>query len=193
MEGKDKKAYFVGVLAQKHIYGEYYKKIAAFVRKLGYEVYDDVNHIEHKEALSFTDEKISKYFTKVESLIRNCDIFIAESTAPSPSIGYEVGLAASFGKPVLILRKDTVDTILGAPFRANKNKIMILHYNDSNLESQIKKFLKKAERGIFVKRLPIEFTQEQIDFVEDFKKKYNQRSFNSTVRMIIDKAIEQDN
>jgi nucleoside 2-deoxyribosyltransferase len=192
MKKDSKRAYFVAVLAERDKYGHYYKKIAQVLRSKGYHVDDDVNKVTYKEALAYSDQKISKYFTKVEKLIRNCDIFIAESTAPSPSVGYEVGLAASQGKPVLILRHESVDHGLGAPFRANKNKIIVLHYNENNLEKQVNKFLKKAEKGIFVKRLPIEFTQEQADFVEELKKKYNQRSFNSTVRMIIDNAIAED-
>src|SRR4051812_6950971 len=124
-----KRAYFVAVLAKKEIYGDYYKKIANVLRSEGFEVDDDVNKISHKEALAFSDTQIAKYFTKIEKLIRNCDIFVAESTAPSPSVGYEVGLAASQGKPVLILRQEGVTHGLGAPFRANKNKITVLLYN----------------------------------------------------------------
>ncbi len=192
MSKHKKRIYFVAVLAKKEIYGEYYKRIVKILEDYGYTVDDDVNHISHKEALAFSESKIGRYFTKVQKLIRNCDIFVAESTAPSPSVGFEVGLAVSYSKPVLILRQDTVEFSLGAPFRAHKNKITVLHYNDKNLKQQIRKFLKKAERGIFIKRLPIEFTQRQLDYIENLKSKYNQRSFNSTVRLIIDKSIEDN-
>lgn len=188
-----KKAYFVAPLFAKDKFNNTFLQIADILKHKGFNVHDDVNKVTSEDAQKMSDQEISKYFTKVETLIRQSDIFVAELTVSSPSVGYEIGYAIANSKPVLILRHEGTQGTLGAPFRANKNKITIFNYNDSNLESQIDKFLTKAEKGIFMKRLPIEFTKEQVDYVEDLKNKLNQRSFNSTVRHIIDKAIANEN
>ena len=38
--------------------------------------------------------------------LRECDVLIAEVSAPSHGVGYEVGLALQFDKPVLVLYQD---------------------------------------------------------------------------------------
>jgi nucleoside 2-deoxyribosyltransferase len=189
------KAYFVAPLYAKPRLTDAYKKIAEVLTKNQYEVHDDVNKISPEEAKQMNKEAISRYFRKVEMLIRQCDIFIAELTEPSPSVGYEIGYAVANSKPVLILRSDDATGMLGAPFRANAGKqIKIANYKDlKSLEKEIEKFLHKAESDIFIRRLPIEFTKSQIDYLETTKKKENQRSINSTVRLIIERDRERTN
>lgn len=188
-----RKAYFVAPLFAKEYSGNVFTKISEILKKNKFEVFDDVNKVTAEQARAMTYQEISKYFTRVESLIRQTDVFVTEMTEASASIGYEIGYAIANEKPVLILRHENkTNGSLGAPFRANKNKITTLLYNDHNLEEQIKKFLKKADKGIFMKRLPIEFTREQIEFVEKIKKDHNLRSFNAAVRHIIDTSIEKE-
>ncbi|MEK6828108.1 MAG: ATPase, T2SS/T4P/T4SS family, partial [Nanoarchaeota archaeon] len=73
---------------------------------------------------------------------------------------------------------------------ANPSKLVTLvEYTEKNLKAKLEQFMKKAKKGIFVKRLPIEFTHNQVEYVEyrqrsDGKKK----SFNATVREIIEDA-----
>ncbi len=186
-----KNAYFVAPLYAKNKMGDIYQEVAAILSDNGFDVHDDVNKVSIEEARNMSDQEIATYFTQVEKLIRQSDIFVAELTEPSPSVGYEIGYAIANSKPVLILRDENAEGILGAPFRANSSKLItIVKYNEDNLKHEMEKFIRKAERGIFVKRLPIEFTEEQVNFIDKLQKKYNQRSFNSTIRMVIDKAIE---
>jgi nucleoside 2-deoxyribosyltransferase len=187
---QSKNAYFVAPLFAKSKLGNIYKEVSEILQNNGFEVHDDVNKVSADDAKNMSDQEIAKYFTQVEKLIRQTDIFVAELTEPSPSVGYEIGYAIANSKPILILRDENAEGTLGAPFRANANKLItIVKYNEDNLEHEIGKFLRKAERGIFVKRLPIEFTENQVNFVNDLQSKYSQRSFNSTVRLIIDRAI----
>lgn len=187
------KAYFVAPLYAKPKLSNIYQKIADLLDKNGYKVHDDVNKVSPEEAKEMSKQTISTYFTKVEKLIRQTDIFVAELTEPSPSVGYEIGYAIANSKPVLILRHKDASGMLGAPFRANSGKLItIANYKDDNsLKKEIEKFLRKAENGIFVRRLPIEFTKTQLDYLEEIKKKENQRSINSTVRLIIDNMKDQ--
>jgi nucleoside 2-deoxyribosyltransferase len=193
MYKENKSAYFVAPLFAKKNLDSEFQLIAKTLKEEGYNVYDDVNKASADKAIQMSQTEITKYFTNVEKTIRNSDIFVAELTESSPSIGYEVGFAVANSKPVLILRKDGAHGVLGAPFRANEKRLItILSYDKENLKKQIHKFLKKAEKGIFVKRLPIEFTQSQIEYIEKIQKILNKKSFNATVRKIID-ASEESN
>lgn len=186
-----KTAYFVAPVVAKNKYGDNYRNISESIKKNGYKVYDDVNNISLQEIKSISDNEISKYMTLVEKRIRNCDIFVAEISYPSISIGYEIGYAVAKSKPILLLRvRDLENESLGAPLRGNGSKLMnIFHYESSDLDKQIKKFLRKVEKGIFVKRLPIEFTSDQVNYVQNLQLESG-KSFNSTVREIIQNRLE---
>lgn len=188
-----KSAYFVAPLYAKNKLGDIYKEVADILESNGFEVHDDVNKVNAEDAKKMSDQEIAKYFTEVEKLIRQCDIFVAELTEPSPSVGYEIGYAIANSKPVLILRDENSQGTLGAPFRANSSKLItILKYNEDNLKHELEKFIRKAEKGIFVKRLPIEFTENQVSYVSKLQDKYKLRSFNASIRFIVDKAIESN-
>ena len=189
-----KSAYFVAPLYAKPRLSNIYKKISDVLAKNNYNVFDDVNKVSPDEAKQMSKETISRYFRKVEMLIRQCDVFIAELTEPSPSVGYEIGYAVANSKPILILRNEDATGTLGAPFRANAGKqIKISEYKDiRSLQLEIEKFLRKSEKDIFIKRLPIEFTKAQVEYLEKVKKQENQRSINSTVRFLIDNARESE-
>ncbi len=187
------KVYFVAALIAKNEYGKYWQKIADTFRDLGYEVWDDVNNISADEARQYSKEQITDYFKEVQKRIKDADIFVAEESHSSSSIGYEIGYAMGNNKPCLVLRMDHLSPS-GAPLRGNPSKLLsYVNYNPQNLERRIKQFEKKARKGIFVKRLPIEFTQNQVEYVM-----YRQtagpkkKSFNSAVREIIDKARYHD-
>jgi nucleoside 2-deoxyribosyltransferase len=70
--------------------------------------------------------------------IKNCDVLIAEVSAPSHGVGYEIGYALNIGKPVLCLHstgRSVSKMITGNPDRAlkvkaysnNKEAISIAH------------------------------------------------------------------
>jgi hypothetical protein len=186
MSNKKRTAYFVSALASRSKFLPIFQKIADHLREKGFEVWDDVNKVTLEQARSFTDNEIKKYFTEVEKRIRNCDIFVAEISHNSLSVGYEIGYAIARSKPALILKTEELRSEgLGAPIRGNASKLINVHYYDEqNLTKEIDKFLRKAEKGIFVKRLPIEFTQEQVDHVQRMQLETG-KSFNAVVRDII--------
>ena len=193
MVNSDKRcAYFVASMVGKEKYGEFYIKISKLLKDRGYEVWDDINQTNPVDEWEKGNEEISKYFSKVLRKIRDCDIFVAEESHPSSAIGYEIGYAVGNSRPVLILRQENVPGP-GVPFRGNPSKLLnVVTYNEDNLESQLDKFIKKAEKGIFVKRLPIEFTGRQVDYVEERQNRAIKKSFNATVREIIEEAIVAD-
>lgn len=193
MNNTQRRVYFVGSLSAKDKYGWAYEKIAMAFRERGYFVWDDVNIVDWNLAQNLNDSEMKQYQTGVLKRIRNCDIFVAEISYPSSSIGYEIGYAVAQSKPILLLRSDDLKNKPGSAIRGNNSNLLnLLTYNQNNLVNQINKFLKKAQKGIFAKRLPIEFTQGQVDFIEKLQS-INKKSFNATVREIIDNAINEDN
>ena len=185
--------YFVASMVGKEKFHEQYKKIAGDFRELGCEVIDDINKVKPEEAWERTPAQTKKYFAEVIKKIKSSDIMVAEDSHPSSAVGYEIGYAVGNNKPTLILRHESISG-LGAPFKGNPSKLLTaVKYNDMTLKKKLIQFLRKAEKGVFVKRLPIEFTDLQVKYVEyrqrrDGKKK----SFNATVREIIDAASDAD-
>lgn len=184
------KVYFVAPLFAKSKLSDFYQLIAKALRNNGCVVWDDVNKISHKDAQSFTEKQMKEYFNKVRERIQNCDIFVSEGSYTSSSVGYEICYAETHFKPVLILREESFDDSKpGAPFRARASKTFkVTYYNKNNVDKVIKKYISKFKEGFFVKRLPIEFTANQIEKVEKIKQKKQLRSFNASVRYIIDNS-----
>lgn len=191
-EENKRKVYFVASLVAKDEYEWAFKEIAQIFRDLGYIVWDDVNKVSADEARSYDNKEIKEYYQSVQKRIKEADIFVAELSKPSSSVGYEIGFAVANDKPSLVLRSDKLKTEPGAPLRGNPSKhLNIMKYNKYNLKERIQSFLKKAERGIYIKRVPVEFTQDQLDHIQYRQKNEKKSSFNATVRMIIDEDIIQ--
>lgn len=192
MKENKRKVYFVASLVAKDEYGWAFKEIAKILKAKGYIVSDDVNKVSAQEAREYTDKEIKDYYRSVQQRIKEADIFVAELSKPSSAVGYEIGFAVANDKPSLVLRSDKLKTEPGAPLRGNPSKhLNIFKYNKYNLEEVIESFLKKAERGILAKKVPIEFTQDQLDHIQIRQKQEKRPSFNSTVRLIIDEDIDR--
>jgi hypothetical protein len=191
---KSRTIYLRASLSGKDKYGQFYKQIAKIFTSLGYTVWDDVNQFELDYFSDKESNYIKKHFVQTQKKIRNCDIFVAEASKPSSAVGYEIGYAMAFDKPVLVLRHDDfADKKMGVPFVGNPSKLMnILSYNDKNLSDKIKRFERRAQKGIFIKRIPIEFTKDQVDYIEYIQNLRYKISFNAAVRKIVDVAAEEN-
>lgn len=175
---KEKTVYFVAPTTQIANEAKPHDNIVTMLKDCGYKVW--------------SQKTISKSQTEIKQLIRNADLFIAEISEPSSSVGYEIGLAAAFSRPMLILISEDRRESLDAPFLENEPKIITVRYSKSNLKKQLQKYLTRAEKGIFTKRMVVRFTQEQVDYVEAKKLRDKTKSFNATVRDIISEAAEQN-
>lgn len=191
MKKNEKRAYVIASLKGKAEHGAAYETISKILQSNGYEVWDDFNHMSWEETQEKTEEEMKKYYVEVQRKIRKADIFVAEISKASSSVGYEIGYAVANSKPTLLLRHEEAPGGLGVSFRGNSAKVVtILDYDLENLDRQIEKFLKKVDKGIFVKRLPVDFTQEQVDFIEKIRKNSKEKkSFNAVVRDLIDRNI----
>lgn len=188
-----KTAYFTASHRSEDKNGRSYEDIASVLTKLNINTYDKATTITNTDLQKMGKDKLEEYYKESLRQLKSADVFIAEVSTSSSTIGYEIALAIESAKPTLLLRSETIESLPGAPLVANPSKLITFsYYNEKTLESKIKTFLRKAEKGIFVKRLPIEFTQAQVEYVQYCQGIGARRSFNATVRQIIDEALSKD-
>ncbi len=188
-----KTAYFVASVQGKENWDSQYQLIANILAKLKCDVSTTMLELTQKDIEKMNDEQFKSHLLDSQRYIKDNDIFIAEVSSSSSHVGYEVGYAVAHAKPVLLLRHDTASHHTAPAFRGNPSKLVTLSmYNEKNLESKIKAFLRKAEKGIFVKRLPIEFTQGQVEYVQYRQGIGARKSFNATIRQLIEEAMAKD-
>lgn len=72
------------------------------------------------------DEEI---FQRDVSWLGEADVLVADVTAPSLGVGYEIGIAETLGKPILCLHKRTRGRRLSAMISGNK-RLIIREYED---------------------------------------------------------------
>ena len=133
--------YFTGSLSAKKIHGTNYLKIIEHLIAQGHTVIAD--HI--MQTTEDTIRKSSpterrKFQKKVETWIENCDCVIAETSQPSVSVGYEIGLALQINKSVLILHAP--DTDPPSLFGSHENEnVVVSPYTRDTFPSLIQEFL----------------------------------------------------
>ncbi len=98
------KCYFTGSIVGKRQYLDRYQKIITHLKKRGYDV--QAEHIldadESKISLETREERLS-FHKQLEDWIAEAEFMVAETSFPSISVGYEISLALTHRKPVLIL------------------------------------------------------------------------------------------
>lgn len=80
------------------------------LKKLNYTVTSDHILKTKPEDLDFkTSEERHVFHNKLEAWIRTTDLFVANTSYPSISVGYEISMALHFNKPVLLLHNSSVE------------------------------------------------------------------------------------
>lgn len=97
-------AYFTASITGKKQYLVNYLKIIDYLKSKGYQVISDhiIKTTEDYIRPLGREERL-KYNESIERWIKNSDFVIVEISYPSVSVGYEISLGLSFGKPILIL------------------------------------------------------------------------------------------
>jgi len=105
---------------------------------------------EHSFDYSYDDE-IKKddvwIYTTVMGWLRESDALIAEVTAPSLGVGYEIAKAEEWGLPVLMLYRDSPNRAPSAMLNGNKNLPMITYNEKKEAIDAINTFIKELRRG----------------------------------------------
>lgn len=138
------KVYFAGSIRGGEPDREWFQQLIQYIKQYGQVMTEHSFDFSYEDEIKKDDEWI--YNTDM-GWLRESDAFIAEITAPSFGVGYEIAKAEQWGIPILMLYRDTPARKPSAMLNGNKNLPMIV-YNDRNevLEA-IDEFLKEISRG----------------------------------------------
>ncbi|HHL41676.1 nucleoside 2-deoxyribosyltransferase [Candidatus Bathyarchaeota archaeon] len=105
---------------------------------------------EHSFDYSYDDE-IKKddvwIYTTDIGWLRESNAVIAEVTAPSLGVGYEIAKAEEWGIPVLMLYRDSPNRAPSAMLNGNKNLPLITYNEKKEAIDAINEFIKELRRG----------------------------------------------
>ena len=135
--------YFAGSIRGGEPDREWFQQLITYIKQYGRVM------TEHSFDFSYEDE-IKKddvwIYTTDMGWLRESDAIIAEVTAPSLGVGYEIAKAEEWGIPVLMLYKDIPARKPSAMLNGNKNLPMIVYNEKKEVLEAIDTFLKGLTR-----------------------------------------------
>lgn len=136
--------YFTASVVGKKYHLENYLKIIGILKEKQFEVISDhiINSTESQIRLETPEDRYA-FQKQLDNWINSCDFVVAETTFPSISVGYEISLALSRGKPVLILYSQGSPPSLLAHYQ--DEKLVCEKYTSATLENTIKDFVAYVE------------------------------------------------
>ena len=137
------KVYFAGSIRGGEPDREWFQQLITYIKQYGRVMTEHSFDFNYEDEIKKDDEWI---YTTDMGWLRESDALIAEITAPSLGVGYEIAKAEEWGIPILMLYRDTPARKPSAMLNGNKNLPMIV-YNDRNevLEA-IDEFLKEIRQ-----------------------------------------------
>lgn len=121
------KIYFAGSIRGGRYFANRYYELISYIRKraevLTEHISDSKLEVTGEEGMS--DQEI---YERDMDWLMSCDAVIAEVTAPSLGVGYEIGCAEMENKPVLCLFDKDSDMTLSAMLSGNK-KLIVKNYS----------------------------------------------------------------
>jgi|GEM_PF-10289 len=144
------KIYLAGSIAGGREFAKNLKVISDILEEKGHVVLTKDNVVENN------DKKENKKLPTVRKFIferdlkwlKECDLFIAETSTYSHGVGYEQRLAEEFGKPILILRDKSLSKISYSAFLdgTGYKKLSFSFYDNDNIKKVLEGFIKKYEK-----------------------------------------------
>lgn len=139
------KVYFAGSIRGGEPDKEWFQQLIAYIKQYGRVLTEHSFDFSYDEEIKKDDEQI--YNTDI-GWLRESDALIAEVTAPSLGVGYEIAKAEEWGKPILLLYRDTPARMPSAMLHGNKNLPMIFYNEKREVLDAIEGFLKGLSRGV---------------------------------------------
>src|ERR1700704_1361384 len=132
--------YFTASVSAKNKYLLEYKNIIGHLESLGNKVTSKhITDITESQIQEESKEEILLCQTKVEHWIKKCDCFIADTSFPSVSVGYEIALALRIGKPVLVFYGEGGPPSLLTYYK--EEKLITEKYTDANYKESLENFI----------------------------------------------------
>lgn len=121
------KIYFTASLRGKKDFGENYIRIIKALEELGNKVYSE--HITSHDSANVeqqSKEESQKIYGRLITEIKKSELFVAEVSSQSLSVGHEITEAISLSKPVIVMY--TGENRPGLLFGADYDKLQIVKY-----------------------------------------------------------------
>jgi 2'-deoxynucleoside 5'-phosphate N-hydrolase len=135
------KIYFAGSIRGGRDTREYCEAIINELKKHGTVL---TEHIGDPNLTSAGEERTEQFiFERDMDWVTQSDVIVAEVSAPSLGVGYELGRAEAMGKPILCLYRATEGKRLSAMVAGNAYIVNETYQDTKEVESLIEAFLMK--------------------------------------------------
>jgi hypothetical protein len=160
--------YFTASIVGKKHYLSHYEKILKILSEKGItHLSDHIMKTSSQDLLTESEAKQLDFHKKLDDWISQADAVVAETSYPSISVGYEIALALSKGKPVLVLySSDHLPSLL---LHTNSEKLVCEKYTSSDLAERMNDFLEYI-KGSIKPRLTFFISQKIDHYLENITK-----------------------
>lgn len=159
--------FFTASLRGKERYLSNYKKIFDELSKKNQVFAEHVFNIDLKQVSLWEPEYRFDYYIEILNRIKDCDCFVVDLTAHSVNVEYEVSMAISLKKNIIIFHLANVDiknnSTLSIP--ENDDRIQILPYTNTTIEKVVKFAIVNVKNNIN-KRFTILLPTHIVNFLE---------------------------
>ena len=138
------KIYFAGSIRGGEPDREWFQQLITYIKQYGQVMTEHSFDFSYEDEIKKDDEWI--YNTDM-GWLRESDAIIAEVTAPSLGVGYEIAKAEEWGIPALLLYRDTPARKPSAMLNGNKNLPMIFYNEKKEVLDAIDAFIKELRQG----------------------------------------------
>ncbi len=138
-----KKVYFACAVSGGRDYTFVYKDMVRAMKSAGATVHGELFADPNLKAGVGTKDPPDFIWKRDIGWLRESDAFIAEASQPSLGVGYEIALAESMDKPVLVLFYKNAVNRFSPMVSGNPNIETFTYANHDEAKKAIKKFIKK--------------------------------------------------
>ena len=136
------KIYFAGSIRGEKPDKDWFKRLINIISKRGKVLTEHSFSYTYEEEIKFADSQI--YETDM-GWLREADALIAEVTAPSLGVGYEIAKAEDMGKPILLLFKVRDGRKPSAMLNGNNGLLMVKFRSEGEALKAVDNFLERVK------------------------------------------------
>ena len=184
------KIYFTGSKAKGKNKIEFYQKIVEFLEGKGHEVHTAILAKHLPDFSSVSQEKLKNWFKEWSSYVGLCEALVVEGSYPSTiHIGFEIGMALSRGKAVILIFERGKDPIFINDMHSSR--LIKSEYGKDDLFNVLDWALEEVER-VSHRRFTFYISPEIDDYLSEIVNSAD-ISRSEYIRMLIEKEIRKKN
>ena len=131
--------FFATSLYGKDKFEEYHQKIVDMATSLGHTIHSDhILKLTEEEVAHWDEEAEVKHYKKVVDGIKKSDVFFAEVSYASTSVGYLIALAVQASKPVVIFYSGSEEPHIFKSLEKTNDKVQVIRFSSTtDLEQEV--------------------------------------------------------